>query len=126
MAGKENDVGSAALAVVLRFRRQVLCGTLVPGARLPSVRRLARIDGLAIHVAHQALQRIEEEGWARRRNGGYILEVAPDATAVAESQLKHEPPVVVTIISPKRIRGSSALTDLPACWPSGRSSPWLP
>jgi DNA-binding LacI/PurR family transcriptional regulator len=69
---------------------------------------LARTEEVAIHVAHQALQRIEEEGWARRRDGGYILQVAADAPEVAESQLRYEPPVVVTVISPKRIRGVDA------------------
>ena len=52
---------------------------------------------MAVHVAHQALRKIEAEGWAKRRKSGYILWVIEDARTLAEDQLRCEPPVVVTI-----------------------------
>jgi len=108
MENRTHEISSPALALVRRFRRQVLSGQLLPGARLPSVRRLAREGGVAVHVAHQALRKIEAEGWAKRRKSGYILWVIEDARALAEDQLRCEPPVVVTIVSPKRNRSADA------------------
>ena len=102
------EVGPVGLRFVRRFRRQVLSGQLAPGTRLPSVRKLARIGGIGIHAANQALQRMESEGWARRQDGGYVLRVTDDAIEIAGAQLKHEPPVVVIVVSPLRIRSADA------------------
>lgn len=104
MADRVRNLNPAALRLVRRFRRQILSGRLRPGDRLPSVRQLARMDGVGIRSANLALQQMEEEGWARRREGGYILRVAEDATVHAAAQLEHEPPAIVTIVSPLRIR----------------------
>lgn len=120
-----STLSPGVLRLVRRFRRQVLSGELQAGGRLPSVRQLARMDGVGIRSANQALQRMEEEGWARRRDGGYILRVTEDAPVRAAAQLTHEPPAIITIVSPLRIRSGDVhvldefsdgiLDGFPAC-----------
>lgn len=52
-----------------QVRRLVLAGTLDPGTRLPSTRRLAADLGVSRAVAEQAWDQLRAEGWLEARQG---------------------------------------------------------
>jgi GntR family transcriptional regulator/MocR family aminotransferase len=52
-----------------QVRRLVLAGTLAPGTRLPSTRRLAADLGVSRAVAEQAWDQLRAEGWLEARQG---------------------------------------------------------
>ena len=52
-----------------QVRRLVLAGTLAPGTRLPSTRRLATDLGVSRAVAEQAWDQLRAEGWLEARQG---------------------------------------------------------
>lgn len=52
-----------------QVRRLVLAGTLVPGTRLPSTRRLASDLGVSRAVTEQAWDQLRAEGWLEARQG---------------------------------------------------------
>lgn len=63
------DPRALGLQLADQVRRLVLAGTLSPGDRLPSTRRLAADLGVARSVAEQAWDQLRAEGWIEGRRG---------------------------------------------------------
>ena len=63
------DPRPLGLQLADQVRRLVVAGTLVPGDRLPSTRRLAADLGVARSVAEQAWDQLRAEGWIEGRHG---------------------------------------------------------
>lgn len=64
-----SDPRPLGLQLADQVRRLVLGGTLAPGDRLPSTRRLAADLGVARAVAEQAWDQLRAEGWIEGRQG---------------------------------------------------------
>jgi GntR family transcriptional regulator/MocR family aminotransferase len=64
-----SDPRPLGLQLADQVRRLVLAGTLAPGDRLPSTRRLAADLGVARAVAEQAWDQLRAEGWIEGRQG---------------------------------------------------------
>ncbi len=66
--------------VYLALRRAILRGELLPGARLPSSRVLARKLGLARHTVEDAYDALSSEGYIRGRvgSGTRVLRATPE------------------------------------------------
>lgn len=60
---------------------QIACGTLVPGTRLPTVRRLAENLGLAVNTVARAYKELEAAGVVQTRGrGGTVVTAGGDLT----------------------------------------------
>jgi DNA-binding transcriptional regulator YhcF (GntR family) len=68
-----------------QLARQILAGTLAPGTRLPTVRRLAGDLGLAANTVARAYRELEQAGLVatRRRNGTVVTGADDDQAAGA-------------------------------------------
>ena len=64
-----SDPRPLGLQLADQVRRLVLSGTLAPGDRLPSTRRLAADLGVARAVVEQAWDQLRAEGWIEGRQG---------------------------------------------------------
>lgn len=64
-----SDPRPLGLQLADQVRRLVLSGTLAPGDRLPSTRRLAAELGVARAVVEQAWDQLRAEGWIEGRQG---------------------------------------------------------
>ena len=66
-----------------QLARQILAGTLAPGTRLPTVRRLAGDLGLAVNTVARAYRELEQAGLVatRRRNGTVVTGADEDEAA---------------------------------------------
>lgn len=67
-----------------QLARQVQSGELVPGARLPTVRRLAGDLGLAVNTVARAYRELERDGLVttRGRNGTVVAAGADESKAL--------------------------------------------
>lgn len=74
--------------VVNLVRQWIESGTLVPGAKAPSVRQMSRIAGCSMSTVHQAYGLLESAGVfvALPRSGFYI----DDAVGRADNSAVHE------------------------------------
>lgn len=61
-----------------QLARQVQAGELVPGTRLPTVRRLAGDLGLAINTVARAYRELEQAGLVETRGRNGTVVTAPD------------------------------------------------
>lgn len=68
-----------------QLARQIADGTLVPGARLPTVRRLAGDLGLAVNTVARAYRELEQAGLVttRGRNGTVVSAGGDERMAAA-------------------------------------------
>ncbi len=66
--------------VYAALRRGILRGEMLPGARLPSSRALARELGLARHTVEDAYEMLASEGYVRGRigSGTRVLRALPE------------------------------------------------
>ena len=67
-----------------QLARQIADGTLVPGTRLPTVRRLAGDLGLAVNTVARAYRELEQAGLVttRGRNGTVVAAGAAESGAL--------------------------------------------
>ncbi|MFK5583447.1 MULTISPECIES: GntR family transcriptional regulator [unclassified Serinicoccus] len=75
--------------VVAQVVAGVRTGALVPGERLPPVRRLAEDLGVAVNTVAKAYRRLEEEGHVETRGrGGTVVrgELAPESPVGAAAE----------------------------------------
>ena len=75
-----------------RIRTAVQNGTLVPGARVPSVRELADIAGVNVNTARAVYARLESEGLVRSEQGRgtFITARAPTGRATTRQELHRQ------------------------------------
>jgi len=75
-----------------RIRTAVQNGTLVPGARVPSVRELADIAGVNVNTARAVYARLESEGLVRSEQGRgtFITARAPTGGATTRQELHRQ------------------------------------
>jgi GntR family transcriptional regulator len=85
-----NRTGEISLREQLRTQvvLGILCQELVPGARLPSTRELARRFGIHANTASAAYRELESEGWLEFRAGSGVYvqasrPAAPESPALA-------------------------------------------
>jgi len=64
----------------------ILCRELLPGARLPSTRELARRFGIHANTASAAYTQLEREGWVEQRHGSgvFVRRSRPDSALTPE------------------------------------------
>ncbi|KRF36543.1 aminotransferase-like domain-containing protein [Nocardioides sp. Soil805] len=85
-----SDPRPLGLQLADQVRRLVLAGTLSPGDRLPSTRRLAADLGVARSVAEQGWDQLRAEGWIEGRQGSGTW-VAGGAGPVAATPSRRPP-----------------------------------
>jgi len=112
--------------IIADLLRQALeVGTLRPGDRMISVRRLAEREGVSLPTAVEALRCLEADGWiVARPRSGYFLRGAPMSEPVASQPSPM--PLSVTMSALARSLFSSSNTALV---PLGAALPdpaWLP
>jgi DNA-binding transcriptional regulator YhcF (GntR family) len=76
------DLGPRAIRVFDDLREQIVSGTLLPGAKLPSHLILAEEFGVAPMTIRQVLARLEREGLVSREQGRGTFVRAPSLPAV--------------------------------------------
>jgi len=65
----------------------ILCGDLQPGARLPSVRDLARRYGLHPNTISTGYRQLEKEGWTEHRHGSGVFVCTKKSALTPEQQI---------------------------------------
>ena len=95
-AGISVDLGSATPPyeqIRAQIAALITLGTLVPGTRLPTVRRLAADLGIAAGTVARAYRELEQSGLidTRRRNGTVVAGTPPNETAAAAPGLPGTP-----------------------------------
>lgn len=75
--------------LVARLVRDIECGRLPPGARLPAVRALAQDVGIAPNTVAKAYRELERRGYldARGRAGTFVVDVLPRRPPEVERRL---------------------------------------
>lgn len=74
-------VGHPYQVVARSIARQIDSGTLKPGSKLPSVRTLAKDQGVSSMTAQKALTQLAEDGYAEAVAGlGYFVKEPPTET----------------------------------------------
>ncbi|HXH79846.1 PLP-dependent aminotransferase family protein [Nocardioides sp.] len=93
-----SDPRSLSVQLADQVRRLVLAGTLAPGTRLPSTRRLATDLGISRAVAEQAWDQLRAEGWleARQGSGSWVSSGVGARTAPprARASARTAPPLI--------------------------------
>ncbi len=95
--GKLCDTLPAAL------RADILSGTLAPGARLPSKRRLAEHHGISVNTVQNAYEQLIAEGYieARERSGYFVADFPEQLPAVSSGSVvlsgDREPPPLLDL-----------------------------
>jgi DNA-binding LacI/PurR family transcriptional regulator/DNA-binding transcriptional regulator YhcF (GntR family) len=104
-ADRGQNAGHATLTpaprrIVQQLRRRLLAGEFTTGARLPSVRQLARSTGFSVFTVQQALKQAERERWVERGGGNGSLRVSVDAVERVKVILSQQAPPVVHLVCP--------------------------
>lgn len=69
-----------------QLARQVQAGELVPGTRLPTVRRLAGDLGLAVNTVARAYRELERDGLVTTRGrNGTVVAASPDESVALDA-----------------------------------------
>ncbi|SIO20054.1 GntR family transcriptional regulator [Salinivibrio sp. ES.052] len=75
--------------LIEQIQRHIASGTLYPGARLPSVRQLARELGMNPMTVSRSYQQLAEEGWLERVRGIGMQVSATIRPAEPEQRLQY-------------------------------------
>lgn len=87
-----SDPRPLGLQLADQVRRLVLAGTLAPGDRLPSTRRLAADLGVARAVPEQAWDQLRAEGWIEGRQGAGTWVSGGAGRVTAPASRRRAPP----------------------------------
>ncbi|MBW4440138.1 MAG: PLP-dependent aminotransferase family protein [Plectolyngbya sp. WJT66-NPBG17] len=104
-----NCASSLYEQVADRIRALIHEGTLRPGDRLPSVRKLHQQFSVSISTVLEAYRLLEDQGWigARPQSGYYVKPLMSRAEPKPSASLKHDFPVDVSLA----FRVSSEMRD---------------
>ena len=64
------------LQIIDQIKRQIVCGELAPGSRIPAVRDLAKEAGVNPNTMQRALTQLEQEGllYTQRTSGRFVTQ----------------------------------------------------
>lgn len=77
-----NSQASLKDQLTAQLRMALVSGQLAPGARLPSVRDLARRYRIHANTVSAAYRELDQQGWVESRKGSGVFALDPAATAV--------------------------------------------
>jgi DNA-binding transcriptional regulator YhcF (GntR family) len=91
-----------------RLRQLITEGTLQPGDRLPSVRKLHNQLSVSISTILEAYRVLEDQGWVQARSqSGYYVKSMPDST-------RAEPQQSMILAQVSRSKSPSPIASMPA------------
>ncbi|QQP94344.1 PLP-dependent aminotransferase family protein [Lysobacter enzymogenes] len=128
VTGLDRDAGQPAYARISeRIRTAILSGALVPNARLPSGRTLARDLGVSRNTVDWALDQLVADGYIVRRRGAGSF-VAAQLPERDSAPLRPERSlIIVADTAPRRIsRRAEALRAYPGHYEPASSVPFTP
>ncbi|NBD07930.1 aminotransferase-like domain-containing protein [Corallococcus silvisoli] len=113
-------------SVAERLRAAIAAGTLRPGERLPSVRRLSARERVSVSTVLQAYLHLESQGLieARPQSGHYVRERERERLRLAEPPVSRPPasatPVTVSDLVTQLYRSSREprIVQLGSAWPA--------
>lgn len=102
-----NDPSPKFRQLMTQIQRQIVAGTLIPGEKLTSVRKLAAELNINPMTISRCYQNMEEEGWLERKRGVGMIVARQGLQDRMEDRFGFIEPTLNTLIADAREVGYS-------------------